>query len=134
MSPRHDQARAPRAEQRPVGPPSDHPQAAAAALRQPVQDAPLVPPRPVAGMASNRPPAYPERSRQRREQGRVLLRVDVAVDGTAAAVAVAQSSGYRALDEAAATAVRQWRFIAATRGGVAVAAVAEVPVQFALAD
>jgi protein TonB len=128
-APRHRDAAAPPAERRPpvsVPPPEE---AAAPAVA-----APLVPPRPVAGMAGNRPPSYPERSRQRREQGRVLLRVEVSADGAAVAVAVAQSSGHPALDEAASMAVRQWRFIAATRGGTAVAATAEVPVVFTLTD
>ncbi len=136
---RHAGLHAPPAERRPPARPAESERATVATARPVPQDAPLVvpalvPPRPVAGMQGNRPPAFPERSRQRREQGRVLLRVDVSADGVAVSVAVAESSGYKALDQAAAAAVRQWRFVAATRGGTAVAAVAEVPVQFTLAE
>ncbi len=137
--PRHDTVRAPPAERRPPARPAESPPAAVASLRPltpdaPVVPPPIVPPHPLAGMQGNPPPAYPERSRQRREQGLVLLRVDVSADGVAASVTVAHSSGYRTLDEAAAATVRRWRFVAATRGGTAIAAVAEVPVQFTLAE
>jgi protein TonB len=49
-------------------------------------------------------------------------------------VSVAHSSGHPVLDEAAIAAVRQWRFVAATRGGTAVPAAADVPVRFTLAE
>jgi protein TonB len=95
---------------------------------------PLIPARPVAGMASDRPPAYPALARSRGEQGRVLLRVEVSPQGLPLAVSVTESSGYRSLDSAALEAVRAWRFEPATRGGVPVQAVANVPVQFRLID
>lgn len=85
-------------------------------------------------MESDRRPAYPERARRRGEQGRVLLRVDVTPDGVPSAVTVAQSSGYSSLDAAAREAVRQWRFVPATRGGRPVAAVALLPILFRLAN
>jgi protein TonB len=129
--PRHSDVRAPPAERPPPARPAESQVAALASL---TQDAVIVPPRPVAGMQGNRPPVYPEHSRRRREQGHVLLRVDVSADGAAVSVSVVQSSGYPALDEAAAAAVGQWRFVAATRGGTAIAAAAEVPVQFSLAE
>lgn len=137
--PRHGDVGALPAERHPPAHPAESQPAAMASLRPSAPDAPLVPlpivpPHPLAGMQGNSPPAYPERSRQRREQGLVLLRVDVSAEGVAASVTVAQSSGYRTLDEAAAATVRRWRFVAATRGGTAVAAVAEVPVQFTLAE
>jgi protein TonB len=95
---------------------------------------PLLPARPVAGMESDRPPAYPESARRRGQQGRVLLQVNVSTDGLPVTVSVAASSGYASLDAAAVTAVEQWRFVPATRGGTPVAAVAEVPVRFRLTD
>lgn len=102
--------------------------AAASAARY----APLVPPHPVAGMASDRPPTYPEMARRRGEQGRVLLRVHVDVSGSPVTVSVAATSGYRLLDDAARSAVLQWRFVPAEQAGRPVPAVAEVPVQFQL--
>jgi periplasmic protein TonB len=94
----------------------------------------VVPPRPVAGMATNRAPAYPESARRRREQGRVELRVNVSADGMPIDVSVAGTSGYPSLDAAAQSAVRQWRFIPATQAGRSVAAIADVPIQFRLDD
>jgi len=95
---------------------------------------PLVPPRPLAAAAGNPAPLYPILAERRREQGRVLLHVDVSADGRAGMVKIAVSSGSAALDHAAMAAVQQWRFVPATRGGVPVAAVAEVPVQFTLSN
>jgi periplasmic protein TonB len=91
---------------------------------------PLIPPRPVAGMETNRAPAYPEIALRRHETGRVMLRVSVSAHGRPLEVDVAQSSGYPILDSAALSAVRQWQFIPAMQAGTAVAAIAEVPVRF----
>jgi periplasmic protein TonB len=92
----------------------------------------LVPPRPVAGMETNRAPTYPEIARRRGEEGRVVLRVSVSVDGMPLDVEVMGTSGHASLDSAALSAVRKWRFIPATRAGKSVPAVAEVPVRFRL--
>ena len=96
--------------------------------------APLIPPRPLAAAAGNRAPAYPESARRRRESGRVMLRVAVSAEGRATEVAVAESSGSAVLDAAAADAVRSWRFVPATRGGLTVAGVADVPIRFNLSE
>ncbi len=84
------------------------------------------------GLASNRPPAYPALALRRREEGRVILRVTVSATGSVLAVSVLRSSGHDSLDAAATDAVRQWRFVPASRGGVAVEGVAEAPVDFHL--
>jgi protein TonB len=94
--------------------------------------APLIPPRPVAGMATNRAPAYPQIALSRGETGRVMLRVSVSADGRPLEVDVAETSGYPSLDVAAEAAVRRWQFIPATQAGSPVAAIAEVPVRFRL--
>ena len=95
---------------------------------------PLVPPRPLSEAAGNRPPYYPDSAKQRGEQGRVILRVDVSADGLAGSVSILRSSGFGRLDESAVAAVRGWRFIPATRGGRPVPGVAEVPVNFQLSS
>ncbi len=105
-------------------------QSAEVAGSRPVTAGPLIPPRPVAGMETNRAPTYPEIALRRREEGRVMLRVSVSADGRPVAVGVAQTSGYPTLDSAALSAVRQWRFIPAMQAGSAVPAIAEVPVRF----
>lgn len=108
------------------------PQPTAVAAAMPVAPVPVVPPRPVAGMETNRAPSYPEIARRRGEQGRVMLRVSVGPDGTPLEVDVQNTSGYPILDSAALNAVRQWRFIPAMQAGAPVRAVAEVPIRFQL--
>ena len=83
-------------------------------------------------MATDRPPVYPELARRRGEQGRVLVRVSVGADGAPLSVGIGQSSGHASLDQAALSAVRQWRFVPATQAGRPVPAAAEVPIQFHL--
>jgi protein TonB len=83
-------------------------------------------------MESDRPPVYPEIARMRGEQGRTVLRVSVGADGLPHDISVAVSSGYPVLDSAALSAVRDWRFVPATRGNTPVPAIAEVPVRFSL--
>lgn len=96
---------------------------AAAALRQAV---PLA--------ADNRPPEYPALARKRGWEGKVLLAVEVAADGTAQAARVQAGSGHDLLDEAALRAVRKWRFQPGTRDGEPVAMQVLVPVHFILKD
>jgi protein TonB len=74
----------------------------------------------------------PALARQRGWKGTVILRVEVLADGTAGAVEVLSSSGHEILDEAAAAAVRRWRFEPAKANGVAVASHLEIPIRFEL--
>lgn len=89
-------------------------------------------PRPVAAAAGNPVPAYPRQARLKGWEGTVVLAVTVGPDGRCRSLAVARSSGFALLDRAALEAVRQWRFEPARRNGLAVEAVAEVPVTFRL--
>ena len=73
------------------------------------------------GAATDRPgelwrvhqPAYPMQARRRGEEGVVTVRVEVDAQGAPVDARVAESSGYRALDQAAILAVRQSHFGAA---------------------
>jgi protein TonB len=67
-------------------------------------------------------------------QGRVLLEVRVSAEGLPLSVALRSSSGFDLLDQAAAEAVRKWRFVPARRGGRAVEALVEIPIRFVLAE
>lgn len=78
------------------------------------------------------PPHYPMSSKRLNEQGKVVLRVELAEDGRIADVTIKTSSGHRRLDEAALNAVKTWRCKPATRDGVAVRAVALQPFNFIL--
>lgn len=83
---------------------------------------------------SNPKPDYPIDSLRHREEGVVLLKVDVTVDGMAAAVALKQSSGFSALDVAAIEAVHHWTFEAALADGLPIASQVVVPVRFSLSN
>ncbi len=98
----------------------------------PAPPAPLTPPSFSAAYLNNPAPAYPPLLRRAGEQGRVLLRVFVSADGKAAEVRVLKSSGFALFDEAAADAVRKWRFVPARRGEEAVAEWVQVPIDFKL--
>jgi protein TonB len=80
----------------------------------------------------NQPPVYPEDSRAAREQGVVVLRVEVTPEGRASHVAILKSSGYFRLDQSARTAVRDWRFHPALIHNTATPSEVEVPVRFEL--
>lgn len=87
-------------------------------------------PRPLA--SRNPQPEYPRDAQRRGQSGRVLLRVDVAADGTATNVDFVQRSGSPDLDRAAMNAVRKWQFVPAKRNGKPVASSVNVPVDFVL--
>ena len=94
----------------------------------------MVPPAYNAPGQGNPRPYYPWLSRQRGEQGRVVLRVGVDATGKPFDVTIIRSSGHGRLDRAAAEALRQWRFKPARQGGRNVAGSVEVPVTFRLSD
>jgi protein TonB len=96
-------------------------------------EGPSVPPRPLAGAPGNVQPAYPDQARRRGIEGRVVVRATVSSAGRVLGAAVAQGSGSDALDRAALDAVRGYSFTPATRGGVAVDGVADLPFTFRLA-
>lgn len=64
-------------------------------------------------------PPYPSTSRRAGEQGTVLLDIVIGQDGHPQDISVAKSSGFPALDDAAVTAVRQWRFSTNVNGSLA---------------
>jgi periplasmic protein TonB len=153
--PAHHVAAPPRRTARAAAPPAKHPAPAPSQAAAPgVSDAapgvslsagnppmleqstaaPVVPPSPVAASAGNPRPDYPVMARIARLEGRLVLRVDVTVSGSAAAVAVAVSSGHPSLDEAAVDAVQGWRFDPATRRGKPVAGIIYLPIEFRLVD
>jgi len=86
-----------------------------------------------ASYLSNPKPDYPPDARRQRQEGVVLVNVEVGADGRAGDVSVGRSSGFPLLDDAAVRAVRRWLFEPARAGGVPVASRVEVPVRFSLA-
>lgn len=80
----------------------------------------------------NPEPRYPRAARRRNYQGTVMLDVRVTVDGSAAEVRIAKSSGYAILDRCALNAVKRWRFSPARRGDRPFEMWVQVPVRFEL--
>ncbi len=110
-------------------PPAPPPQPIAAA---PAPPAPLVAARFDADYLHNPKPVYPPLSRRQGEEGKVLLKVRVSAKGDALDVALAKSSGFPRLDNAAIDAVSRWRFVPAKRGDETVDSSVVVPITFAL--
>ncbi|MCD9026863.1 TonB family protein [Luteimonas sp. BDR2-5] len=77
-------------------------------------------------------PTYPPAAARSREQGTVILLVQVDADGSATDVTIETRSGSRDLDRAAVDAVRKWTFQPAIEGGKPVASAVRVPVDFKL--
>lgn len=104
-------------------------------MSEPVSSQPAeeTPPSFNAAYLSNPRPAYPNMSRRLGEEGRVLLRVLVGVDGRPLQVVINESSGFSRLDRAAQEAVSlQWRFVAAKRSGAPIEGWVIVPITFKL--
>ena len=80
----------------------------------------------------NPKPVYPVEARRRREEGLVILAVQVSQEGFPSRVQIVQSSKFQLLDEAAVQAVSQWRFTPARIGTLAVTSQIEVPIRFRL--
>lgn len=80
----------------------------------------------------NPKPAYPAMSKRLGEQGKVVLRVLISVDGAAQQAEIRQSSGYQRLDQAALATAQRWRYLPGKRGGVPEAMWFSVPINFVL--
>jgi periplasmic protein TonB len=78
-------------------------------------------------------PSYPAAARQHGLQGRVLLHLDISIDGAVVA-SVKSSSGSTLLDNAALGKAPTCRFAPATRGGVSIAGSVDQPFDFRLED
>ncbi|HYC35452.1 MAG TPA: TonB family protein [Usitatibacter sp.] len=122
--------------EKPAPPPPPPPKAVPAPVPEPApppQAAPVLePPRFNLAYLNNPAPAYPIFAKRAREQGTVMLRVQVDAAGKVESIEVHRSSGSDRLDDAALAAVRRWRFVPARQGSRAVAGVALVPIHFEL--
>ena len=87
---------------------------------------------PAAPDQRNPTPPYPASSRLAGREGSVALRIEIGADGTVTHVVLTHSAGDPALDDAALTTIRRWRFRPATRDGQQVAAVVTTNVHFRL--
>lgn len=92
----------------------------------------IEPPRFGVSYLNNPPPDYPPVSRRLGEEGRVVMKVLVSVDGAAENVKIEQSSGSERLDNAAIQAVKRWKFIPAKKNNQPLSAYVMVPMKFSL--
>jgi protein TonB len=81
---------------------------------------------------TNPKPAYPRQSRRLNEQGQVVIRVFVAVDGSPQQGEIKTRSGFDRLDQEALRTVMRWRFVPGQRFGTPEAMWFNVPVNFVL--
>ncbi len=88
----------------------------------PAQPAPVITPSKAVGRSHDCSSSYPEMSNRLNEQGDVLVRYDVGVDGSISNVTVAKTSGHDRLDAAAVSCVSsKWRNTPAMNGNTPVA-------------
>ena len=93
---------------------------------------PIIPPRFNADYLQNPAPAYPALARRMHEQGRVLIRVLVSVEGMPERIELKASSGFPRLDQSALETIRSWKFVPARQGEQKIAAWVLVPITFTL--
>ena len=119
--------------------PAPAPVMAAAALPTPAPAGPVVAQAPRielpttdAAYLHNPKPAYPSLSKRLGEQGKVVVRVLIGIDGTAQQAEIRTGSGFDRLDQAALAAARSWRYVPGKRNGVPEAMWTNVPINFVL--
>ena len=114
--------------------------AAVIATPAPAPAAPPAPPPPPkvelpstnAEYLQNPKPVYPAMSKRLNEQGKVLVRVLIGIDGAPQKSEIRQSSGFERLDQAAQNTVMAWRYVPGKRGSVPEAMWFVVPITFIL--
>lgn len=81
---------------------------------------------------NNPKPPYPPLSKRMGEQGKVVIRTFIGVDGVAQQAHIKQSSGFDRLDQAALATALKWRYAPGKRAGVAEAMWFDVPFNWQL--
>ena len=82
----------------------------------------------------NPDPIYPRVARRRGYEGKVVLDVEVLVNGKVGRIKIAKSSGYEVLDRAAVKSVKTWTFTPGTKNGERIPQLVTVPIIFDLKD
>lgn len=81
---------------------------------------------------NNAPPPYPPLSKRLGEQGKVIVRALIEVNGSASKAEIRTSSGYERLDQTALQTVLKWRYVPGKRAGVPEAMWFNIPINFVL--
>jgi protein TonB len=84
------------------------------------------------GESDNQAPTYPIAAARRHEQGTVVLRIFIDVDGSVSQVQILHSSGSRILDDAARDRIKTWHFRPAIINGLPVPDMQEQNISFVL--
>ena len=92
----------------------------------------VTPPNASAAYLNNPHPPYPRISRRLREEGQVLLAVEIDVDGHASQAVIKRSSGFDRLDQSALQTVWKWRFMPGKQAGIAKKMWVNIPINFVL--
>ena len=111
--------------------------AAPVAVAPPAPPAPVAPPRielpsSNADYLNNPAPRYPPISKRLGEQGKVVVRVFIGLDGTASQAEVRNSSGFDRLDQTALQTVLGWKYVPGKVNGEPKAMWFNVPINFVL--
>lgn len=80
----------------------------------------------------NPAPPYPRSAKRRKQEGVVLLFVQVDEKGRALSVRIEKSSGHMKLDSSALETVKKWRFLPARKNNIPVPSDVIVPIRFQL--
>ncbi len=78
------------------------------------------------------PPRYPKTAVSSNHEGTSILQIDVDAEGNIASIAVAISSGYPEIDDAAMAAAKTWSYLPAIINGKAAVGSVRIPVRFSL--
>ncbi|MDO9146211.1 MAG: TonB family protein [Hydrogenophaga sp.] len=81
---------------------------------------------------NNAPPPYPPLSKRLGEQGKVIVRTLIEINGSASKAEIRTSSGYERLDQTALQTVLKWRYVPGKRAGVPEAMWFNIPINFVL--
>lgn len=81
---------------------------------------------------ANQKPEYPAMAKRLGQQGKVVVRVHIDVDGRPSQAVVRQSSGHPMLDQAAVESVSGWKFVPGRRNGVLEPMWFNVPITYSL--
>ncbi len=125
--------------QAPTGIVETQPPAPPAPAAEPAPAAPAPPaavrvelPSSSADYLNNTPPPYPPLSKRLGEQGKVVVRAFIELNGSASKAEIRSSSGHERLDQAALQTVLKWRYVPGKRAGVPEAMWFNIPINFVL--
>lgn len=98
-----------------------------------MESAPQARPDVAARVTKNPKPIYPKKAYEDREEGTVVLNVEVLESGKTGRINLAKTSGVASLDVSAMEAVKLWQFVPAKAGGQVVRQWVQIPIKFSLA-